>query len=445
MLVRGELDWIVMKALEKDRNRRYETANGLALDLERYLADEAVQACPPSAGYRLRKFARRNKAALIAGSVLAAALVLGLVGTTWQAIRATHAERLTLVQRDRALEAEKMAKGESERASQEAVKANTEAAIAQAVNDFLNQDLLGQADPQEIPYDRYKEPTADLKLMTVLDRAADKLEGRFADEPLVEAAIRHTIGLAYINLDNDNRSALHLQRAVELRESHLGEEHPDTLRSMDYLALAKHDPDLAARVLEIRRRVLGKDNLETLRSMFALALVTRLKGEKTGDKREMARVIALFREALEAQRRALGDDHVATAWTMHSLAHTLVTYAGKDGIPAADDREIESLYRHALAIFRNMRGDNWQTYDITLRLGQFLSSRHRYEEAEAVLQDGVMRLHALPAAPPEMTAGLTRELDRLYQSWGKPERAAEWERRLSAKESEKKEPQVENK
>jgi WD40 repeat protein/serine/threonine protein kinase/Flp pilus assembly protein TadD len=89
-LVRGELDWIVMKALEKDRNRRYETANGLARDLQRYLADEPVQACPPSVGYRLRKFARRNK-----GPVLAAAIVLltfgaGLAGTTWKWLDAEY-------------------------------------------------------------------------------------------------------------------------------------------------------------------------------------------------------------------------------------------------------------------------------------------------------------------------------------------------------------------
>ena len=63
--VGGELDWIVMKALEKDRNRRYETANSFAADIQRYLNDEAVQACPPSAMYRFRKFARRNRAALI--------------------------------------------------------------------------------------------------------------------------------------------------------------------------------------------------------------------------------------------------------------------------------------------------------------------------------------------------------------------------------------------
>jgi serine/threonine protein kinase/tetratricopeptide (TPR) repeat protein/DNA-binding beta-propeller fold protein YncE len=90
-LVRGELDWIVMKALEKDRTRRYETANGFANDIQRYLNDEAVVACPPSVGYRFRKFARRNKAPLATAAVVAVALILGIVGTTWQAIRATDA------------------------------------------------------------------------------------------------------------------------------------------------------------------------------------------------------------------------------------------------------------------------------------------------------------------------------------------------------------------
>jgi serine/threonine protein kinase len=79
-LVRGELDWVVMKALEKDRNRRYETANGLALDLQRYLNDEPVQACPPSAMYRFRKFARRNRATLAAGALLAMSLLVALGG-----------------------------------------------------------------------------------------------------------------------------------------------------------------------------------------------------------------------------------------------------------------------------------------------------------------------------------------------------------------------------
>src|SRR5262249_28759513 len=79
-LMRGELDWVVMKALEKDRNRRYETASGFAADVQRYLHDEPVQACPPSAVYRFRKFARRNKAALMTASVVAVAVLLAVAG-----------------------------------------------------------------------------------------------------------------------------------------------------------------------------------------------------------------------------------------------------------------------------------------------------------------------------------------------------------------------------
>ena len=95
-LVRGELDWIVMRALEKDRNRRYETANALAMDVQRYLTDEPVQACPPSAWYRLRKLARRHKGLLTAAAVVFLSLIAGTAVTTWQAVRATMAERRAL-------------------------------------------------------------------------------------------------------------------------------------------------------------------------------------------------------------------------------------------------------------------------------------------------------------------------------------------------------------
>jgi tetratricopeptide (TPR) repeat protein len=116
-LVKGELDWIVMKCLEKDRNRRYETANGFAMDVQRYLADEPVQVCPPSAGYRLRKFARRNKGALVTVAVVALALVVGTVISTWQAVRATEAEGLA----QERFEAEKKALEQTEEARKEAV------------------------------------------------------------------------------------------------------------------------------------------------------------------------------------------------------------------------------------------------------------------------------------------------------------------------------------
>ena len=91
-LVRGELDWIVMKALEKDRKRRYETASGLADDVRRHLNDEPVMAGPPSSWYRLRKLARRNRAGMATAAIVAAALVVGAAVATWQAVRATRAE-----------------------------------------------------------------------------------------------------------------------------------------------------------------------------------------------------------------------------------------------------------------------------------------------------------------------------------------------------------------
>jgi serine/threonine protein kinase/tetratricopeptide (TPR) repeat protein len=103
-LMKGELDWVVLKALEKDRTRRYETANGLARDIQRYLADEVVEARPPSTGYRLRKFARKNRVALTTAAVIAVLLVAGSAVATWQAIRATRAEAQSRRDRDRAEE-----------------------------------------------------------------------------------------------------------------------------------------------------------------------------------------------------------------------------------------------------------------------------------------------------------------------------------------------------
>ena len=122
-LVRGELDWIVMRALEKDRDRRYETANGLAMDIQRYLADEPVQACPPSVRYRLRKVARRNKALISTIGMVSTALIIGIVVSVWQAIRATDAERGMAKERDAA----SLAEG---RASESAKNAEIQRGIA---------------------------------------------------------------------------------------------------------------------------------------------------------------------------------------------------------------------------------------------------------------------------------------------------------------------------
>lgn len=122
-LLQGDLDWIVMKALEKDRTRRYATAAGLAADIQRHLSDQPVEACPPSAAYRFRKFARRNRVALVTASVVLVALAAGTLVSSWQAIRATQAEALA----DARLRTEATARAEEARQRQVADNERREA------------------------------------------------------------------------------------------------------------------------------------------------------------------------------------------------------------------------------------------------------------------------------------------------------------------------------
>jgi hypothetical protein len=157
-LVKGELDWIVMKALEKDRSRRYETANGLARDLERYLADEAVEACPPSAGYKLRKFARKHRVALTTVAAFAALLLIGGVVSAWQAVRATRAEAEALAARD------------AEAAS---------AAEVRAVLKFFQDRVLAAARPES--EEGGLGPQATIRV--AVDAAEPGIAAAFADRP----------------------------------------------------------------------------------------------------------------------------------------------------------------------------------------------------------------------------------------------------------------------
>jgi serine/threonine protein kinase len=178
--LRGEMDWIVMKALEKDRNRRYESASAFAADVQRYLGDEPVAACPPSAGYRLRKYVRRNRRALATVVVIAVALAAATAVSTWQAIVAREAQRQADDDRDRARSAESQAKAEQDRAEVAERRAATEAAIANAVDKFLQDDLLPQVNRS--PEDDGKvRGNPNLTVREALDRAAARIGERFRD------------------------------------------------------------------------------------------------------------------------------------------------------------------------------------------------------------------------------------------------------------------------
>ncbi|WP_197530483.1 serine/threonine-protein kinase [Bythopirellula polymerisocia] len=153
-LVHGELDWIVMKALEKDRARRYDTASKFAEDVQHYLNDEAVEACPPSSAYRFRKFARRNNAVMATTAAIAAALLIGTGLATWQAIRTTQ-------QRDRAVIAEATAEEAADRANSEAQRANQQS--KKALTEADRADEQRRVARQEQYYAEIVAAQADLK------------------------------------------------------------------------------------------------------------------------------------------------------------------------------------------------------------------------------------------------------------------------------------------
>jgi eukaryotic-like serine/threonine-protein kinase len=353
-LVRGELDWIVMKALEKDRNRRYETASGFALDIQRHLNDEAVLACPPSASYRMRKFARKNKAFFATTALVSGALVLGLFGTSWQAIRATREERLALASQEQARENEQKALAnadqakqalereaeqrriaevatESERLAKEAEaqqraaaeaaekKAVEEAEIAKAVNDFLLQDLLGLAGSIE-QIAAGMQPDPEVKLSTLLDRALARVEERFGGQTHVLAAVQATLASAFNSVGRFTEAADLWEKVLQYRQETLGYEHDDTLACMNSLALAYHNASQLDRALTLYELILeqstahlGSEHDATLKVMNNLAIAYHDAGQ-------LEKALPLMEQTLDVTKNRLGSEHPSTLNIMDNLA-----------------------------------------------------------------------------------------------------------------------------
>jgi serine/threonine protein kinase/tetratricopeptide (TPR) repeat protein len=360
-LVRGELDWIVMKCLEKVPNRRYETANGLAADIQHYLSDEPVLACPPSRSYRFQKFARRNKVALVTSSLVAAALVAGTSVAIWQAVVATRAKQ-------DALDAAAETRIERDKAVTLKARADEGAAIALAVNTFLLDDLLAEAAPEQNARDRR------VTVEELLARAAKKIDGRFEQQPVIEAAIRQTIGVTYRKM-GDNAAALpHLERALTIRRTILGPEHFDTITTMNSLGVlhwarsdyAQAEP-LLAKALEIFRRELGEANPHTLATMNNLALVYKGQGQN-------AKAEPLFVKVWEIRSRLSGSENIESLTVMNNLA---TVYDDMKQFEKA-----ESLYRQGLEVGRR---ELTETHPFTINamhnLGLFYGEQKRYAEA----------------------------------------------------------------
>jgi hypothetical protein len=260
-----DLETICLKCLEKEPARRYPSALALAEDLQRFLGGEPIRARPSTLWEKARKWARRKPAAatLVGVSGLALLALLGVVlGFTVQLRAALKATR---DQRDRA---------------------ERDRAVAQAVNAFLQNDLLGQADIGNQPLPAGQgERNPKITVRDLLDRAATGLEGKFPDHAEVEAAIRQTIGDAYRALGEYDQAEQQMDRALAWRRRHLGADHPDTLQSLDSLAVLYRSrgwydqaEPLCKEALAGRRRQLGADHPDTLRSLNNLAALYRSWG-----------------------------------------------------------------------------------------------------------------------------------------------------------------------
>ncbi len=295
--VKGDLDWIVMKALEKDRNRRYETANGLARDVERFLSDEVVEATPPSTAYRLRKFVRRNKGQVLAGCAVALTLIAGIAGTTYG---------LFLAEEGRA-KAERLA------ASEQAAKEQ-----ALSVLKYFQDYVFIAAQPVGTPGGLGK----DVTLRKAIDEAVPKIETAFGKTPLVEASIRNALGTTYFYFGEMALAADQYRRAVEIRTRDLGLRHPDTLQSrFDFASALQQLPgrvresiELDELTLKLRREVLGQEHPDTLMSITNLAVSYKKTGNDLGKAEQM------LREVLPITRRAKGELHDDTILATQTLA-----------------------------------------------------------------------------------------------------------------------------
>jgi serine/threonine protein kinase len=474
--IHGDLDWIVMKTLEKDRARRYDTANGLAADIRRHLDNEPVVARPPSRFYRLQKLVRRNKLSFAAGTAVVIALVAGIIVSSWQATRARRAEQAAKDERD----------------------------SVEAVLKFFRDKILAGGRPEGQEGGLGK----DVTLRRAIDAAEPQIAASFQNRPLVEGGIRAALGKSYYYLGEFHLAVEQHERALALRKHHLGTGHSDTLESMNDLAMAywaagQHGravqlfeetfkcrsnqlgpdhPDtlltmnnlvgaylfgghaqkavpLAQTALALQKTKLGPDHLQTVAATLNLAKVycwfgkadqslplieetVRIRTAKLGPDHpdtivaiedfgyalaragKFEQAIQTYQQTLKLRTAKLGSTHPDTLFTMVHLA-LAYQQAGKleDAIP---------LFEETFKGRKNILGPgHYDTRDSLKELARAYQAANKMDKAEALLLEGYEQLQR-ESTDEKYTRDVLQRLVLLYEGWNKPEKRAEWLQKLEA-------------
>jgi serine/threonine protein kinase/tetratricopeptide (TPR) repeat protein len=392
-LVRGELDWIVMKALDKDRGRRYETANGFARDIERYLADEPVEACPPSAGYKLRKFARKNRKPLALAGIFMLLLLAAALVSTWQAIRATRAETM-------ARQAQILAEARFDLAKQ-------------AVDKYLNEVT---EDPD------LKGANLETLRKKLLETAVPFYQ-KLAEQAPGDAGQQSAIGQAYFRLasirgelgqreaavqDYEQARDIYAQLSAELPDvleysSHLAESHRRLANQLAGLGkLVEAEAEFRTAIKDHQRLVDEQPNDSDHRLRLAESYAGL--GGVSSYQRKRADAEAEYRTAIEGFQR-LTDEHPNVPMYRLQLAQTRRAMADLRN----DEQESEVQYRAALKELQRMSDEhpNVPSYRYELAmdhcgLGNTLDGRSRPSEAEAEFRAAIKELQRLADEHPHV-------------------------------------------
>jgi tetratricopeptide (TPR) repeat protein len=356
-MLHGDLDWIVMKALEKEPTRRYVTPTDFAADIGRHLVDEPVQACPPSAAYRLRKYVRRHRLAVHAGVAVSLALLAGLTAASRGWLAADE-------QRGRAQIAEAEAIIERNKARAEADRANAVIGLVET--------MLGSADLGNRGH--------DFTLRELLDDFDRGLGSRLAEQPAVEASLRTLMGQAYLSLGLHGKAAAHGEAALAQRRSVFGDRHPQTAAALSLTARALQgqgslaEAEAKAReALAMDREVLGAEHPFVARHLCTVAHILQERGK-------LEEAEDLSREAVARNRRHLDAEDPQLANSLTLLSVILLRRSRL--------AEAEAEIREALEL-RARIGDESGRAEGLYHLGNVLMLQGRFSEAEQSFHDGL--------------------------------------------------------
>jgi non-specific serine/threonine protein kinase/serine/threonine-protein kinase len=387
--LQGDLDWIIAKAMEKDRTRRYGSPGELAADVQRSLRHEPVLAGPPTARYRLAKFVRRHRLAVFAAAVVTTALVLGLLAAVWGFVHARRAEG----------------------------QARRDAAAAEQTARFLT-DLFQVSDPGEA---RGRSVTA----REILDRGAAEIRGGLVAQPELQARMQAIIGRVYSELGLYAEARPLLEASLATRRRLFGDDHEETLQSLQFLTVLRirqgevEGVEAVLRDLVARRRRIAPEATSTFDAMTLLGsflhergkleeaepvlraayagkrahasedrkdllttaddLASLLQDRGRGDEAEV-----LYRETEETARTMFGPDHPARLHNLNDFATILVS---QDKLA-----ESEAMFRELVASERRVYGaDHPETLTGMNNLGVVLSMEGKLQEAEPIYRDTLER------------------------------------------------------